>query len=73
MLAHILVLEYLAWSILSAPGAASSWWVYGAAVALMVTAQAQAGWLQHDFGHLSVFESRQANLWAHRLIIIHIK
>ena len=35
--------------------------------------QAQAGWLQHDFGHLSVFNSRKLNHIAHHLVIGHIK
>lgn len=35
--------------------------------------QAQAGWLQHDLGHLSVFKSRELNLIAHRFVIIHLK
>jgi fatty acid desaturase 1 (delta-5 desaturase) len=35
--------------------------------------QAQAGWLQHDLGHLSVFKSRELNLFAHRFVIIHLK
>jgi fatty acid desaturase len=35
--------------------------------------QAQAGWLQHDLGHLSVFKSRELNLLAHRFVIIHLK
>jgi fatty acid desaturase len=35
--------------------------------------QAQAGWLQHDLGHLSVFKSRELNLFCHRFVIIHLK
>jgi fatty acid desaturase 2 (delta-6 desaturase) len=78
-LAHILLLEYVAWSLIVAagPGAGwgagacrAAWWV---AVVLLVIAQAQAGWLQHDFGHLSVFKSRRLNLWAHRFVVIHLK
>jgi fatty acid desaturase len=46
----------------------TGWLPYCAAVALLVIAQAQSGWLQHDFGHLSVFKSRSMNLLAHRLV-----
>ena len=35
--------------------------------------QAQAGWLQHDFGHLSVFKSRTLNHIAHHFLIGHLK
>lgn len=31
--------------------------------------KAQAGWLQHDFGHLSVFKSNKMNHFVHRVII----
>lgn len=31
--------------------------------------KAQAGWLQHDFGHLSVFKSNKLNHFMHKFII----
>ncbi|ESP04267.1 hypothetical protein LOTGIDRAFT_198790, partial [Lottia gigantea] len=40
---------------------------------LLVTAQAQAGWTQHDFGHLSVFNSSKWNHYAHIFIINVLK
>ena len=30
--------------------------------------QAQAGWLQHDFGHLSVFKNSWMNHLAHHVV-----
>lgn len=35
--------------------------------------QAQAGWLQHDFGHLSVFGQSKWNHWIHKFVIGHLK
>lgn len=35
----------------------------------MTTCQAQSGWLQHDFGHLSVFNSTTLNHAVHDLTI----
>ncbi|CAN0167170.1 unnamed protein product [Lampetra fluviatilis] len=35
--------------------------------------QAQAGWLQHDFGHLSVFPTSRWNHWVHKFVIGHLK
>ncbi|XP_046342718.1 fatty acid desaturase 2-like isoform X2 [Haliotis rufescens] len=34
---------------------------------------AQAGWTQHDYGHLSVFKSNKLNHWAHNFVIGFIK
>jgi len=70
-LAHIVVIEALAWAVL---------WTYGTGVVpmvveclLFVTTQAQAGWLQHDLGHLSVFDSSGKNHLAHRVVIGFLK
>ena len=35
--------------------------------------QAQAGWLQHDYGHLSVFKKSTWNHVVHKFIIGHLK
>lgn len=35
--------------------------------------QAQAGWSQHDYGHLSVFEDNSINHFAHRFTIGTLK
>ncbi|PIO39818.1 hypothetical protein AB205_0126200, partial [Aquarana catesbeiana] len=34
---------------------------------------AQAGWLQHDFGHLSVFKTSKWNHIGHKFVIGHLK
>nr|WDP79932.1 delta 6 fatty acly desaturase [Ruditapes philippinarum] len=70
-LVSILALEVVGYLILSRLG--TSWMPYLAALMCFVTSQAQAGWLQHDFGHLSVFNSRKMNHIAHHLIIGHLK
>jgi fatty acid desaturase/predicted heme/steroid binding protein len=69
---HIIFLDQLAWILLWYFNA--NWWSYMLAVALAVTAQAQAGWLQHDFGHLSVFpKNTPLNHLAHKFVICHLK
>ena len=35
--------------------------------------QAQAGWSQHDYGHLSVFGSTRLNHLMHYFVIGHLK
>jgi fatty acid desaturase/predicted heme/steroid binding protein len=40
---------------------------------LLAVAQVQAGWLQHDFGHLSVFKTRRLNDWWHWITIMALK
>ncbi|KAH3770840.1 acyl-CoA 6-desaturase-like [Dreissena polymorpha] len=70
-LISILALEVIGYHILSRFG--TSWVPYIAAAACFLISQAQAGWLQHDFGHLSVFRSRKLNHIAHHLIIGHLK
>lgn len=71
MLAHIFLLEAAAYYSIKVLG--NSWPVYLLAVALLATAQAQAGWLQHDYGHLSVFKKSKWNHWMHYIVICHIK
>merc|ERR1711871_154175 len=73
-LAHfvsIVLIEALAWYILYHGNV--SWGSLLLATPLFVTAQAQAGWLQHDLGHLSVFSSNADNKWAHRVVIGFLK
>jgi len=41
--------------------------------AILCVSQIQAGWLQHDFGHCSVFRTAFANQWAHYFIIGGLK
>ncbi|XP_008825335.1 acyl-CoA (8-3)-desaturase [Nannospalax galili] len=70
-LLHILLLDVAAWLTL---------WVFGTSLApfvlcavLLSTVQAQAGWLQHDFGHLSVFSTSTWNHLLHHFVIGHLK
>lgn len=66
-LVSIFLMEYLAVQCFSYTGS----WLLTAT--LLATAQQQAGWLQHDFGHASVFRSSNANQWAHYIIIGFMK
>ncbi|XP_035251599.1 acyl-CoA (8-3)-desaturase-like [Anguilla anguilla] len=71
MLLHILALDVAAWLILWLWG--PSWVPFIVTAILLGTVQAQAGWLQHDFGHLSVFGTSRWNHLAHRFVIGHLK
>lgn len=70
-LGHILLLEVLAYLILLQWG--TSWTLTLLCSAMLATAQAQAGWLQHDFGHLSVFKKPKWNHLVHKFVIGHLK
>ncbi|KAM9301896.1 acyl-CoA 6-desaturase [Gastrophryne carolinensis] len=70
-LLHILVLEALAWSILHYFG--NGWIPTLIVILILATSQAQAGWLQHDFGHLSVFKKSKWNHVVHKFVIGHLK
>nr|XP_060626586.1 acyl-CoA (8-3)-desaturase-like [Anolis sagrei ordinatus] len=70
-LVHIVVLDVVAWL---------NMWYFGASLLpflftglLLGTVQAQAGWLQHDLGHLSVFGKSKWNHWVHKFVIGHLK
>ncbi|CAO2584662.1 Acyl-CoA (8-3)-desaturase [Lemmus lemmus] len=70
-LLHILLLDVAAWLTL---------WIFGTSLVpfflctvLLSTVQIQAGWLQHDFGHLSVFSTSTWNHLLHRFVIGHLK
>jgi len=51
----------------------TGWGMWLVCAVLHCTAQTQAGWLQHDFGHLSVFQKSKWNHWLHMLTICHLK
>lgn len=70
-LLSILVIDLIGYLILLNFG--TSWLPYLTAVALFTTAQAQSGWLLHDFGHLSVFKSTKLNHLVQRFIIGQLK
>uniref|UniRef100_A0A8K9V9U9 Cytochrome b5 heme-binding domain-containing protein n=1 Tax=Oncorhynchus mykiss TaxID=8022 RepID=A0A8K9V9U9_ONCMY len=55
-------------------------WVWGTSWSLtllcslmLATSQAQAGWLQHDYGHLSVCKKSGWNHKLHKFVIGHLK
>ncbi|XP_078472013.1 acyl-CoA 6-desaturase-like isoform X2 [Lampetra fluviatilis] len=70
-LGHIILLEVLAWGLLAFFG--TGWVPTVLVTIILATSQAQAGWLQHDFGHLSVFRSSRWNHLLHKFIIGHLK
>ncbi|XP_058859052.1 acyl-CoA (8-3)-desaturase-like [Acipenser ruthenus] len=70
-LCHILLLEAAAWLTVWVCGA--SWLPFLVTAVLLGTVQAQAGWLQHDFGHLSVFGTSRWNHVVHKFVIGHLK
>ncbi|XP_033113407.1 acyl-CoA 6-desaturase-like isoform X2 [Anneissia japonica] len=65
-LSHIVILQLVAWLWMHYFG--SGWASYLFVAILMTTAQAQAGWLQHDFGHLSVCKTSSANHVWHKIV-----
>ncbi|XP_078076708.1 acyl-CoA 6-desaturase-like [Mustelus asterias] len=70
-LGHLFVLEFLGWLTLSYFGTG---WIPTLLTALILaTSQAQSGWLQHDFGHLSVFRRSRWNHLLHKFLIGHMK
>nr|XP_033784539.1 acyl-CoA 6-desaturase [Geotrypetes seraphini] len=70
-LGHILLLEVLAWFVLWYFG--TGWIPTLITIIILTTSQAQAGWLQHDFGHLSVFKKSSWNHVFHKFVIGHLK
>ncbi|NWQ73949.1 FADS2 desaturase, partial [Columbina picui] len=70
-LGHIIVMEVLAWLMLSYFG--TGWITTLILACILTTSQAQAGWLQHDFGHLSVFKKSSWNHIVHKFVIGHLK
>ncbi|XP_064646893.1 acyl-CoA Delta-6 desaturase-like [Lineus longissimus] len=70
-IAHILALEAVAYFVISSYGI--GWVPYLIAAVILGTAQSQAGWSQHDYGHLSVFKSSKMNHIAHQFVIGHLK
>ncbi|KAK2917775.1 acyl-CoA 6-desaturase [Channa argus] len=70
-LGHIILLEVLAWLMIWYWG--TSWTLTFLCAIMLSTSQSQAGWLQHDFGHLSVFKTSRWNHLVHHFVIGHIK
>jgi len=71
MLGHIILLEALSYYLMLNFG--TGWPIYLLCAVILTTAQAQAGWLQHDFGHLSVFKNSRWNHWLHTFTLCHLK
>lgn len=70
-LGHILLLEAIALLMVWYFGTG---WINTALIAVLLsTAQSQAGWLQHDFGHLSVFKKSRWDHLLHKFIIGQLK
>uniref|UniRef100_A0A8D2J097 Cytochrome b5 heme-binding domain-containing protein n=1 Tax=Varanus komodoensis TaxID=61221 RepID=A0A8D2J097_VARKO len=70
-LGHILAMEVLAWLMVSYCG--TGWSTTFILSVILAVSQAQAGWLQHDFGHLSVFKKSVWNHVVHKFVIGHLK
>uniref|UniRef100_A0A674APV4 Fatty acid desaturase 2 n=1 Tax=Salmo trutta TaxID=8032 RepID=A0A674APV4_SALTR len=70
-LGHILLLEALALGLLWVWG--TSWSLTLLCSLMLATSQSQAGWLQHDFGHLSVCKKSSWNHVLHKFVIGHLK
>lgn len=70
-LLHILLLDVAAWLTLRVFG--TSFVPFLLCAVMLTTVQAQAGWLQHDFGHLSVFGTSTWNHLLHHFVIGHLK
>ncbi|NWR78846.1 FADS2 desaturase, partial [Centropus unirufus] len=70
-LGHIIAMEVLAWLMVLYFG--TGWITTLILSCILTTSQAQAGWLQHDFGHLSVFKKSSWNHIVHKFVIGHLK
>lgn len=64
---HVLAFEFAAYYTLFRFG--TGWLPYLAALVFYVIAEAQCGWVQHDFGHLSVFKKSKWNHLLHQIFI----
>lgn len=71
LFAHIIILEFASWWLLWYFG--NTWTTWILAAVLLTTSQAQTGWLQHDFGHHTVFNSTKLNHFFHDITIGFMK
>lgn len=69
---HLILCDLIGWLIIYYSGY-QNWFTYFLAVFFLTITQSQAGWLQHDFGHLSVFKSNKLNHFVQRIIICTLK
>uniref|UniRef100_A0A452EYR0 Acyl-CoA 6-desaturase n=1 Tax=Capra hircus TaxID=9925 RepID=A0A452EYR0_CAPHI len=70
-LAHIIAMESIAWFTIFYFG--NSWIPTIIMAVVLATSQAQAGWLQHDYGHLSVYKKSMWNHIVQNFIIGYLK
>ncbi|XP_075403727.1 fatty acid desaturase 2-like protein FADS2B [Tenrec ecaudatus] len=70
-LIQILILEAVAWLLLWNLG--SGWMVTILVSFLLTISQAQASFLQHDVGHLSIFKKSKWNHLMHKFVMCHLK
>lgn len=71
VIGHLIFFEILAYQILNYFG--TNWLAYLASVACYVIVQSEAGWSQHDFGHLSVFKNNRWNHIMHSFVMNCLK
>lgn len=71
IMAHILFFDALGWWTMFTFG--TGWLPYVVGAVFLTVAQIQAGWSQHDFGHLSVFKSPRINHWVQIFVLNFIK
>jgi fatty acid desaturase len=69
----ILLYDFLAGWLCWYSGGMQSINSFFAVAILLGVAQIQAGWLQHDFGHLAVFKSMKLNYIGHLITIVLLK
>jgi fatty acid desaturase 2 (delta-6 desaturase) len=68
---HLIFFEALAYWTMYTYG--TGWLSYGFTVLFLLISLSQAGWSQHDFGHLSVFKSNRLNHIFHSITMNLIK
>uniref|UniRef100_A0A0B7AC53 Cytochrome b5 heme-binding domain-containing protein n=1 Tax=Arion vulgaris TaxID=1028688 RepID=A0A0B7AC53_9EUPU len=68
---HILLLDVAAYAVMYYFG--TNWIPYLVSLMLITTVEAQVGWIQHDFGHLSVFKDTKWNHILHYFSVGIIK
>lgn len=74
LFAHIMVIEIGAVLYIANGGVEWGGWIgYMTLAVALCCSQIQAGWLQHDFGHLSVFDSWHLNYFFQQFTMCHMK
>lgn len=68
---HIVAFDLLGWLIMCVYG--TGWIPYIIGACFLTVAQIQAGWAQHDYGHLSVFKNNRLNHLVQLILLNTIK